>query len=404
MLDFDPNAPLSAPPAGPVPECDIDLFAPDAIKDPDDAYRQVRDAGPVVWLPRLGVFALARYDQVKAALENWEVFASTGPSLNHMCDAGLRGTTLTSDPPLHDHYRRILGEPLSPRGLREYKDLMATRATEAVEAVMRKDSFEGVSELCSILPLEVVRSLVGLPPEGQAQMLKWGEIAFDSMGPLNPRTEAALREVLNEIQFVTAPDLPERVDPDGWAARIFNAAKAGEIKPEQCPAMVLDYINPSLDTTIAGMAALLFVFGENPDQWDLLRANHGLIPNAINEAVRWMSPIRFFARIVRKQIEIEGITLPEGARVLVMYGAANRDERRWDNPDKFDINRSVAGHLGFGAGIHACMGQNLARLEIRSVLEAMLPRVRRIEVSDVVLAETHILRQFQSMTVRFVPA
>lgn len=404
MLQFDANAPLSAPPLGATPQCDVDLFAPDVIRNPSDAYRQIRDAGSVVWLPKLGVFALARFEQVKAALENWEVFASTGPSLNHMCDAGLRGTTLTSEPPVHDHYRKILGEPVSPRGLREYKELMAKRATEAVEAVLKKDSFEAVSELCSILPLEVVRSLVGLPPEGQAQMLKWGEIAFDSMGPLNPRTEAALQEVLKEIEFVMAPDLPERVDPNGWAARIFNAAKAGDISPEQCPAMVLDYINPSLDTTIAGMATLLYVFGENPDQWDALRDNHGLIPNAINEAVRWMSPIRFFARIVRRQIEIDGVTLPEGARVLMMYGSANRDERRWENPDKFDIHRSAVGHVGFGAGIHACMGQNLARLEIRSILEAMLPRVKRIEVLESVLAETHILRQFQSMTVRFVQA
>jgi cytochrome P450 len=220
---------------------------------------------------------------------------------------------------------------------------------------------------------------------------------------MNPRTEAALQEVLKEIQFVTAPDLPERVDPDGWAARIFNAAKAGQIEPEQCPAMVLDYINPSLDTTIAGMATLLYVFGRHPDQWEILRANPSLIPNAINEAVRWMSPLRFFARIVREETRIEGVTLPKGARVLMMYASANRDERFWEAPERFDITRSAAGHLGFGAGVHACMGQNLARLEIRSVLEAMVPRVKRVEVIEAVLGKTHILRSFERMTVRFVP-
>ena len=162
-----------------------------------------------------------------------------------------------------------------------------------------------------------------------------------------------------------------------------------------------DYMGPALDTTIFAATSAIWLFSRHPEQWDVLREKPALIPNAISEVIRLESPIQGFSRVTTQDHEMSGQTIPEGSRVIVLYGSANRDERQWDNPEQFDVQRrGVADHLGFGFGEHQCVGNNLARLEIRALLLALTKRVEKFELLDVEWAKNNTLHGIARCEVR----
>lgn len=157
---------------------------------------------------------------------------------------------------------------------------------------------------------------------------------------------------------------------------------------------MIDYIAPSLDTTISAISNAVYLFASHPEQWRLLEEDPRLIPNAVNEIVRYESPLRAFARLARRDTEIAGVLIPAGSRVLVIYGSANRDEREWQEPETFYICRDAGRHLGFGNGAHACAGQALARLETAAMLRALVERVDRIRLErQPIWAANNIVRR-----------
>jgi cytochrome P450 len=209
--------------------------------------------------------------------------------------------------------------------------------------------------------------------------LDWGSAAFDTLGPLNERCGVAMTTARGLIDYAMSLD-PSTLSPDGWAAHIFKAAEHGEITPEQARILMLDYIGPSLDTTIFATTNTLWLLASHPDQWALLRQDPSWIPAAINESLRLESPIQIFSRYVTRDVEVDGVQLPAGSRAMILYGSANRDERKWTEPERFDIRRKAGDHLAFGHGEHMCLGILLARLEIRALLTALARRAERIEL------------------------
>ncbi|MEU5640720.1 cytochrome P450 [Streptomyces milbemycinicus] len=146
--------------------------------------------------------------------------------------------------------------------------------------------------------------------------------------------------------------------------------------------MMLDYVTPSLDTTILAIANAVALFARNPDQWDLLREDRSLIPHAINESLRLESPVPQFSRVLTEDHEIGGVPLAAGSRVALLYASANRDERHYPNPTRFDMTRRPSDHLAFGRGEHVCVGMHLARLEMSALLERLADRVARFEILE----------------------
>jgi len=165
------------------------------------------------------------------------------------------------------------------------------------------------------------------------------------------------------------------------------------------PSLFRDFIAPSLDTTILATASLFWLLGTHPDQWDLLRDNPALLRGAINEAVRVESPIRGFTRVATRDTAIDGCAVPAGTRVLLLYASANRDERKWEDPARFDIRRRNLDQLGFGFGVHSCAGMHLARLEMECLMTAFLARVRRFSVAAPQWALNNTLRGLASLQV-----
>jgi len=384
-----------------------DLFAVPSIHEPYGIYRELRDLGPVVWLESLGMYALPRYAEVRGALGDDGTFTSSmGVSFNDFTNKAQQGTTLASDGALHRRLRTVLSQGLNPHALRDKQAYVERLARELVNDVLRQDEFDAVPALAQAMPLTVVPDLLGWEEEVRPRLLEWAEAAFDTSGPLGERNEPKLRSVGELIEYASTVAGTGRLAPDGLGAAVVAAAARGEIAAEQCPALMLDFLGPSLDTTASALGAAFHLFSTRPESWEKLRADPDLIPNAINEIVRWQSPVRFFTRVVTRDAEIGDRRIEAGARVVVMYASANRDERFWDRPDDFDVERPDASRqVGFGYGVHACAGQGLTRLEAGALLGELLGRVERFEpAGEPRLATNSIIRAYASVPVRAVRA
>ncbi|MGH3588111.1 MAG: cytochrome P450, partial [Pseudonocardia sp.] len=337
--------------------------------------------GPVVHLPRFELFALSRYDDVRAALMDWRTFTSArGVFVDPTMNAQLEGITLCSDPPDHTTMRSVLGRPLRQERVRELVPRIEAEADRVVMELVDRGRFDAATELAEHLPMTVVSDLVGLPETGRAKMLEWAAAIWDVQGPANERFANAMPAVEEFLAFAAHDAVPGRIDPDGWAAHLYQAADRGELPPEKCTAMMLDYVTPSLDTTILAIANAIALFAEHPEQWELLRADRSLIPHAINETLRLETPVPQFSRVLTEDHQIDGVPLPAGSRVALLYGSANRDDRHYPDPTRFDITRRPSDHLAFGRGEHVCVGMHLARLEISALLSRLADHVSRFEV------------------------
>jgi cytochrome P450 len=382
-----------------------DLFSEDAIHEPFELYRELRDLGPVVWVEQVGMYALPRYAEVRQALGDDDAFTSArGVSFNDFTNQAQQGTTLASDGAEHRQLRTILSQGLNPHALREKTGYVEELARELVERVLERDEFDAVPAVAQAMPLTVVPDLLGWEESVRPRLLEWAEAAFDTSGPLTDRNEPKLRSVGEMIEYASTVAAEGRLAPGGLGAAVVAAAERGEIGPERCPALMLDFLGPSLDTTASALGAAFHLFATRPEQWAKLRADPALIPGAINEIVRWQSPVRFFTRVATEEVELAGTTIGAGARVIVMFASANRDERFWERPAEFEVERQNASRqVGFGYGIHACAGQGLTRLEAGALLSELVGRVERFEpAGEPRLATNSIIRAYASVPVRIV--
>ncbi|MCZ4551450.1 cytochrome P450 [Gordonia rubripertincta] len=381
------------------PTVDIDLYGRDALLDPQPVYRQIRDAGPLVWLPRHNVWAMGRFDDVRSALRDDATFRSgSGVAANPVANLLGRKTVLSSDDDRHSTRRRVLMQSLTSRAIRPSLPVLRDEARATVERLLERDTFDGIADFASRLPVAAVADLVGVEV-GPRQLLSWGAGTFDILGPMNRRSLDAAPTALG-LWLYTLRLRRSRVTPDGWARSVFDAADRGEISRSEARTMVIDFVAPSLDTTILATGRLLWSLGENPDVYAQLRAEPELIPTAVVEAVRLCSPVRGFTRTVARDTVVDGVRLPAGERVVLLYAAANMDERRFDNPETFSLQRRGS-NLGWGHGMHTCVGMQLSKLEMQTLLHEVLTRVETIEVSDPVPLSNNCLQGFESFRARF---
>lgn len=382
-----------------------DLFSPAAIADAERHYRVLRSLGPVAWSTKHKVYVVSRYREARAVLADDAVFRSDGGiALTPLARIAGRHTTLLGDGGEHDKRRKLVASHLTPRALRPSRSAVAAVAEEVVGRAVARGDIDGVADIALEMPLAIVPDLVGWPEDGREKLLAWGVASFDFAGPVNRLFVKSLPGVIAMRRYVGGVIRRRDVQPDSAAADLLAARDRGQITRTQCASLLIDLLAPSIDTTASVIAAALQLFADHPDQWVALRANRELMPNAINEVVRLASPLRVFARRVVADTELGGTPIPAGARLLVFYAAANRDERMWTDPDRFDITRNAAGHLGFGYGVHACAGQGLGRLETTGVLDALLNSVDRIERrGDGRRASNNIIARWEALPLRLVP-
>ncbi|WP_328606597.1 cytochrome P450 [Amycolatopsis sp. NBC_00345] len=361
----------------------IDLFSNEVLADPYPAYRLLRDAGPAVYLERIDAWVLARDASVRTALTDWETFSSAaGIALTDGVNQALKGMVLASDPPEHDQLRAVMSERLAPRVLGGFRGSVREQADIMVRDLVYRRSFDAVDDLARAFPVAVLLDLIGLPEDGRDQVLRWADGAFNAFGPDNERLRQALPVSRHKIDYLASVVASGRLTPGSIGHGIYEAAERGEISHESCVNLLAALVDAGLDTTINAMSNVALLFSEHPEQWERLRADRTRIPAAFNEILRLETPVQAFARGVTTDYDLDGVTLPAGARALLLYGSANRDERAWTEPEKFDIGRDASQHLAFGRGIHVCAGQGLARLEAHALLSALLEHVARFETGE----------------------
>ena len=379
----------------------VDPYADQALLNPWPLYRELREMGPVVWLEKYGMFALTRYDVVVKVLRDWEAFPSSfGVMMNDEMNQVLRGNTLCSDGVVHNRLRRMVIRPVTPVALKSLQDEVEREAEEVVDRLCAKGRFCAAGELATYLPVTIVSNAVGLPEEGRERMMEWSIGMFNCFGPLNERARNAMPVLSEMMHYARTHAVPGKLKPGSWAEAIHHAAAAGEVPPDAVPVMMIDYMGPSLDTTIFGISSGVWLFANHPDQWDLVRDDPSLLPAAINEILRMDAPIQGFSRYVARDYDLDGVLLPEGSRAIVFYGAANRDPRQFPDPDRFDVRRDNAGrHMAFGTGPHMCLGMNLAKLEMRALFTALARQVKRFRIEEEERVLHNILRGFSKLMV-----
>ena len=368
-----------------IPVITADPFSLENLAEPHALHEQLREAGPVVRLDYYGIWGMARYEQVNAALKDWETFSSAaGAGLSNFRKEKPWRTPsllLEADPPAHTHAREVVGPILAPPALRALREGFEREAILLVDRLAALGSFDAVTQLAEVYALKVFGDAVGLPEEGRENLLPYANMVFNAFGPRNHLLEAAMADAQAVQQWITASCSREALRPGGFGAQIWAAVDAGKIPEEWAPLLVRSLLSAGLDTTINGVAAAIYALASHPEQWSLLREDPSLAKLAFEETVRWESPVQTFFRTTTREVEVAGRRIPAGEKVLLFLGAANRDPRRWTNPDRFDIRRNASGHVGFGMGVHRCVGQTVARFEAELMLTALARRVERIETT-----------------------
>lgn len=392
--------------AGPALDPGFDPFADEVLADPYPAWARVREAGGAVHVPLHDIWAIGRYADVRDALRDSETFSSRGGIGLRVKDdpveAGLPGSV---DPPDHDRYRRLMGAQLGPRHLPRLGDMIRLRAEDLVKDLVERKTFDAVADWGRTFPVEILGDLVGLPVQGRERLPLWSAAVFDNFGPAGERSDAALPLVDELVRYVAEVVTRDNLDPDGMGAKVYEAVDRGEVNDVEAMSVVMTFLVSGMGTTSDALAQMLLLLARHPDQWEALRANPALIPGAFEEVLRYDAPVQGFFRTVTVDTEVDGAKVPAGARAMLLFGSANRDGRKWADPDRFDVGRNPVDHLAFGSGAHSCAGQALARLEAKALLVALVGKVARIELAGEPRRRLgHVSRTLDSVPLRVVPA
>ena len=392
-----------------IPSLDIDPFCTAFFDDPFPAHAAMRDAGPVVYLPRYDIHAVARHDEVRDMLMDWGSFTSArGVGISDFAKEKpwrLPSLLLEADPPLHDRTRKLMDKVLSPAAVRGLRAAFAVAADALIDDLLTRGSFDAVRDLAEAYPLTVFPDAVGMPAENRRFLLPYGNMVFNSFGPRNALFEAAVADAEPVLAWVQAQSRRDALSATGFGAAIHAAADDGDVSVAEAEVLVRSLLTAGVDTTVNGLCAAVYCLARFPLAFAQLRADPSLARSAFEEAVRLESPVQTFFRTSTRDVTIGEETIPEGSKVLMFLGAANRDPRRWERADEYDIARRNAGHVGFGTGIHGCVGAVLARLEGELVLAALARKVGSIEiVGEPRRRYNNTLRGMASLPVRITAA
>jgi cytochrome P450 len=391
------------------PVSEIDPFSPAFLHDPYPHHQSLREAGPVVWLAHYRIWAMARHQEVRDALTDWQTYCSgAGVGLSDFRkEPPWRPPSiiLEADPPLHTRTRAVLTRILSPAAISVLRTTFEREAEALVERLIDKREFDGIADLAEAFPLKVFPDAVGIADEGRENLMRYGNMVFNSFGPRNDLLERAMENAGPVRDWIMSKCSRGALAPDGLGMQIFQAVDSGALMEAEAGMLVRSFLSAGIDTTVFGLGNALYCFARYPEQWTALRKNPALNRLAFEEVLRFEAPVQTFFRTTTKDVEVANVRLGEGEKVLLFLAAANRDPRRWERPDQFDIRRRASGHMTFGTGIHGCVGQAVARLEGEALLGALAKRVTAFElIGEPTRRLNNTLRGFDTLPLRLALA
>ena len=378
---------------------DFNPLAPETVECPYPFYKAMRQEAPVYEVPRAGFFIVSRYEDIEQVLLDTETFTSkTGPGVRkeppqEIIEILSKGwmpvdTLLTNDPPAHRRFRGLVNKAFTPRRVAQLAPEIQTIANELVDAFIDAGCVELVSQFAVPLPLTVIADALGVPRSDLPLFKKWSD---DSVAPLGGmitlEREIECTKSTVEFQHYFAAKLDGRrsLPQDDLLTDLINARLEGETPLET--GEMLNILQQILvagnETTTNLIASAMLLLLQQPDQMAAVQADHSLIPNCMEEALRVESPVQGLFRMTKVDTELGGVQIPAGSRLVIMYASGNRDDQQFPQADQFDVCRANAkDHFAFGAGIHYCLGAPLARLEAKIAFETLLSRLRNIRLAE----------------------
>jgi cytochrome P450 len=358
--------------------------------DPYDTYRWMRDEAPVYYSERWDFHALTRYDDVVAAHRDWETFSSSygvtldALSMRHKFDMNM---LILMDPPEHERMRKLVRQVFTKAAIANLEPLVTDVVTFYVQALAGKDQFDLVADFAALFPVEIISSMLGVPAGERQQIRLWTDrfLHREENNPFATESGVAASMAMGEYFLDLAQEKRRRPD-DLIISRLVTTSYEDEtgvthrLADEDIATFSVLLAAAGSETVTKLMGNGVMAFHHNPDQWELVLADPGLIPGAIEEMLRLNPPSQYQGRFTTRDVVLDGGTIPAGSPTLLVTGAATRDPRAYDRPDVFDIKRGGATTLAFGYGAHSCLGSWLARLEARVALQQLRERWPRFDV------------------------
>jgi 4-methoxybenzoate monooxygenase (O-demethylating) len=363
-----------------IPEFDTDPFSHESVRNANAVDDRLRELAPVVKLPGEDILMLARFEHVSSGLKDWKTFSSTSRPW-HDPNSVRPELLLTDDPPKHTHVRSVVANALSPKAMNQMAEAFRADARQIVSNLRRRegDVIDVAADITQAFVYKVLPDLIGLPEKGREHMYAFGNMVWATMGPMNALFYEAMQDTDEVIKWAGAVCKRENLSAGSLGMAMYEAADRGEITAAEAELLVGILLSAAADTTVLTLANTIRAFSEFPDQYQLVRSEPKLARAAFEESLRWDSPSRMAGRIAQVDVEIDGYTIPAGTRCGLMFAAANRDPRRWEDPYRFDVRRPNTGHLGFGFGVHACVGRVLALLEADALITAIAESITAFE-------------------------
>jgi cytochrome P450 len=385
-----------------------DPFDVDIDRDPYPTFARLRDEAPIYYNERFDFWALSRYDDVDKALVNWQTFSSSRGDILEVVqsDAELpSGVVLFEDPPEHTMHRGLMSRVFTPRKMDALEGKVREFCASCLDPLVGTDRFDFVTDLGAEMPMRVIGMLLGIPDADQEAIRDKSDAFLRTEGgqPMEVRAD----RIASGDMFADYIDWRAKHPSDDLMTALLTAEfedETGAVR-RLTRAEVLTYTHvlagAGNETTGRLIGWIGKVLGEHPDQRREIAKDRSLIRNTIEEVLRFEPTGPHIARYMAREAEYYGQTVPAGSAMLLLVGAANRDERRYDEPDRFDIRRDLSQHLTFGYGLHFCLGAALARLQGRVALDEVLDRFPDWEVDydNTKMAPTSTVRGWEAMPV-----
>ena len=366
----------------PIPEYPLDIFTPEAVRGAREIDDTLREFAPVVRLAD-GTHMLGRHEHVAAGLLDWKAFSSTGRPW-HDPASPRPEILLTDDPPRHTQVRKVIADALSPRALERVRGIFQVRAQELLERLRARagEPVDAVSEVSQAYVFQVLPDILGLPEEGREHMHGFSEMVWATMGPPGELFDQAMQHDYSAvIHWLETQCERSALDPEGIGEQIYAASDTGQVTRDEAKLLLQTVLSAGADTTFITMANALRAWAMFPGEYARLRDEPRKIRAAFDESLRWDSPSRMAGRITTREVEIDDYLIPAGTRCGLMFAAANRDPRFWDAPDEYRLERDTRHSLGWGYGVHGCVGRTLAQMEASALLGEIVAQVESIELA-----------------------
>lgn len=401
---------------------DYNPLSPESRANPYPGYALLRKEAPVHEMEAFGVFAVSRHRDVLHILKSPDVYSSQGMRAMMQGKTGMMGTKfeqgrtsvltesdnlITTDPPVHDRLRAVVNRGFTPRRIGALEPRVREIAVACIDEIVSKGQMDLVGDLSMPLPVRVIAEILGVPSERLHDFKRWSDAIILSSTGMTGATDPqeSLRAHEEFLDFFSEAIAVRRKNPtdDLISTLILAEQGGGTLSENEVLGFTVLLLVAGNETTTNLLGNALLALTEHPDELARVAEHPELIPGLVEEALRYDTPVQAIFRQTLSDAELGGVVIPKGKMVMVLLGSANRDEEWLPDASRFDVRRDLKGHIGFGFGVHFCLGASLARLEARVALEELFRRCKNLErtTSQVEMIESVILRGPKALPLRF---